>query len=411
MFNRAVAFAAVYEFHTEGDDMKFLGLRLRVAATLATMAVTSAAYADALPTPAMGSTLAANPNPFSVDTTDWLGPDMGGKIYVGGAVTGLAYYQSSPTYLAPGDAASYMDLSNAQVFVQKTDGVVQFFADFGEYSFPTIGVPYFKSSSTTSSTFGVVPEAYLKLQGQGDLADFSIEAGKLPTLIGDELGYTFQNMNVERGLLWNLEPLISRGVQINYSEGPLNVSFSWNDGTYSNVFSSLSGLISYGFNGGADTLAFAGGGSIASNPHFGALNSGSYYNLIYTHTSGPWTVSPYLQYVTTPKEVCDCTKDASSWGGALLVSYAFDDNWKLAGRVEYETSSGDPTTSFNLIGYGAGSNAWSFTLTPTYQWKVFFIRADASYITTGSVTAGDVFGAAGTNKDQGRLMLEAGVLF
>ena len=99
----------------------------------------------AMSTPAMAGPLAANSDPFSFDTTDWLG-DAGGKIYIGGALTGLAYYQSNPTRGAPGDASSYLDLDNAQVEIQKTDGWLQFYVQAGDYSLPTLGAPYSKAS-------------------------------------------------------------------------------------------------------------------------------------------------------------------------------------------------------------------------------------------------------------------------
>jgi hypothetical protein len=376
------------------------------------VAATGAAYADALPTPSMAGPLAANASPYSVDLPDWLG-DAAGKVYVTGAVTGLAYYESSPTY----DPASNVDVSNAQVFLQKTDGWLQFYAQFGLYSLPTIGQPYTKAVWATPNNFGYMPVGYVKLQGEGDWADFSVQVGKLPTLIGDEYTFTFENMNVERGLLWNLEPAVSRGIQVNYAEGPLSISVSWNDGTYSDVFSSLSGLVSYGFNGGADTLAFAAGGNVGSNQHGSALNSGSYYNLIYTHTSGPWTISPYIQYVAIPKYsytslfFLETFAPSNVWGGALLVSYSIDDNWKLAARVEYEGSSGNPATTYNIIGYGAGSNAWSLTVTPTYQWKQWFARLEPSYISAGNIAPFDGFGHNLDNKDQFRVMLETGLLF
>ena len=80
--------------------------------------------------------------------------DAGGKIYVGGAISGLAYYQANPTKLAPGDVSSYMDLSNAQITLQKTDGWLQFYVQAGNYSFPTVGTPYTKSSLATPGSFG-----------------------------------------------------------------------------------------------------------------------------------------------------------------------------------------------------------------------------------------------------------------
>lgn len=384
--------------------MKSNGLKITVAAmSLMAIAATGAANADALSTPAMSGPLAANPSPYSVDLPDWLG-DAAGKVYVTGAVTALAYTESNSV----GDPSTNVDMSNAQVFLQKTDGWLQFYGQFGLYSLPTIGVPYTKASAATPGNFGYMPVGYVKLQGEGGWADWSFEAGKLPTLIGDEYTFTFENMDIERGLLWNLEPAVSRGVQVNYASGPLSVSVSFNDGTYSDEFGSLSGLISYGFNGGADTLAFAGGGNLGSQGHVSLLNSSSYYNLIYTHTSGPWTISPYIQLVSTPK--LGAPKGTTTMGGALLVSYSFSDNWKLAGRVEYEGSSGTPVTTWNMIGYGAGSDAFSITLTPTYQWKQWFIRAEPSYISAGDVEPGDGFGPLGTKKDQFRFVLELGLL-
>jgi hypothetical protein len=84
----------------------------------------------------------------------------------------------------------------------------------------------------------------------------------------------------------------------------------------------------------------------------------------------------------------------------------------MAGRFEYETSSGSKiATAPNIIGFGAGSNAWEFTLTPTFTYKLFFARADFSYISTGSGTTGDLFGTTGKVGDQTRVMVETGVVF
>src|SRR6476659_4645646 len=103
------------ERHTkEGRTMRSFALKLALAgATLAGLA-TGSAHADALPTPAMAGPLAANANPYSIDLPDWLG-DAGGKVYVGGAVSGIAFYQSSPIDINAGDDASFIDISNAQV--------------------------------------------------------------------------------------------------------------------------------------------------------------------------------------------------------------------------------------------------------------------------------------------------------
>lgn len=375
--------------------MRISGLLL--AGALAAM--TGTANADALSTPAMGGPITANPAPLSFDAGF-------GNIYVTGAVTGLAQYQSNATHLASGDGSSTLDLSNGWVAIQKTDGLVQFYVQAGLYSFPTVGSPYEKSEDITQDTFGYVPIAYLKLQ----LSDsFSIQAGKLPTLVGAELPTTVQNINIERGLLWFQEPLVSRGVQVNYASGPLSISLSWNDGLYSNVWNTFSGLISYSL-GESGTLAAD--ASITPSRDF---NPGTQtYDLMYSVTSGPWVFAPYLQYQhfdATKAGGLTLSPSASDWGIGVLGSYAINENWSLGGRVEYEDSAGDGSAFI----YGPKSSAWSFTITPTWHKSIFFIRGEASYTTLSDYAKfgpiGLGFGKSGTKSDQARLMLETGIVF
>ena len=143
-----------------------------------------------------------------------------------------------------------------------------------------------------------------------------------------------------------------------------------------------------------------------------AQNNGQIYNLLFSHTSGPWTISPYIQYTTVPRVIgpggVPLTASGSTIGGAILTKYSFTPNFSLAGRLEYISSSGGQ----NLL-YGAGSNAWSITVTPTYQRGVFFARAELSYVGIGSGDAanGLEFGAFGNKTSQVRALVETGVDF
>ena len=67
------------------------------------------------------------------------------------------------------------------------------------------------TANTITGLYGPLPLAYLKLVK----GNFNVEVGELPTLIGAEYTFTFENMNVERGLLWGQETAISRGIQVN----------------------------------------------------------------------------------------------------------------------------------------------------------------------------------------------------
>jgi hypothetical protein len=201
-------------------------------------------------------------------------------------------------------------------------------------------------------------------------------------------------------------------VQVNYTNGPLTVSGSWNDGYYSDHYTSGSGLISYVLNP-KDTVAFAASGNFdkTSTSRFVtplAQNNGSIYNLLWTHTDGAWVINPYLQYSTTPKDLSlGLPGSASTFGGAVLVKYAFNPMFNLAGRAEYISSSG---SQVSLL-YGPKSKAWSLTLTPTWQLKTFFVRGELSYTKLDSAAPGAGFGTSGDKTDQTRAMLETGFLF
>ena len=366
-------------------------------------AAPAAPAATPMANPAMSPTLAANPNPPTFD----LGPL--GKINVDGVVSGLGFWQSVPAVDANGklNHDSYGDLSNGQIIVNKSDGIIQFYFEAGAYSVPVVGEPYYRFNKYDSATFGYVPQGFLKIVPN---STFSIEAGALPTLIGDEYTFTFENYNIERGLLWNQEPAISKGVLINLTKGPWAASFAVTDGYYSGTYSALSGLLTYTFKN-SDTLAFAAEGN-ASTPKVNDFttpaqqNDGMIYNLIYSHTSGPWTISPYLQYGKS-ESVRGVSQEGSAYGGAVLAKYSFNTMFSLGGRFEYVGSEG----ASNLLGYGGGSDALSLTLTPTFQKGIFFARGEFSFVAVGNGARGMEFGDEGANDHQLRALFEAGVLF
>ncbi len=366
----------------------------------------------AMTTPAMTGPLVANPNPLSFDA----GPLN--KIYFTGTISALGLFQSDPV---PGDHSANGDLSNGLVSLQNTEGLVQFFLQAGGYTFPTLGSPYVHHvDRATGGFFSPVPVGYLKLVPNDA---FSIQAGKLPTLIGAEYAFTFQNMNIERGLLWNQEPIVSRGVQANYLAGPLALAVSLNDGFYSDSYNWLTGSVAWTIDK-QNTLSLVGGGNfdhtdknafscrlancLFKTPFF--QNNGHIFNIIYTYNAAPWTITPYFQYTHVPGSAFfGVPRDATTVGGAVLANYTINDNVNLAGRWEYISSNG-PANSPNLL-YGPGSAAFSFTFTPTYQQGIFFVRADASIVKATDTTPGFAFGKTGTSQTQGRFVLETGIIF
>lgn len=364
--------------------------------------------------PAMAGPVAANQQPTSFD----LGPLA--KVYVTGVVSGFGQVQNNTT---PADRSSQWDVSNAQVFINKPDGLVQFFLQAGAYSLPDLGTPYVRASDAGKAFYGPFSQGFIKL---APTSSFSVMAGNLPTLIGAEYTFSFENMNIERGLLWNQENAVNRGVQANYTAGPLALAVAWSDGFYSKRFSWATLSATYTVDA-ANIVSFIAGGntkhtsvSTTATPLF--QNNEQIYDLIYTHTAGPWTFQPYLQYTHVPDlPEFGVPQSASTFGAALLMNYNFGADstpagWRLGGfnlpvRVEYISSNGSAANGAPNLLYGPGSTAWSITVTPTYQYKIFFARAELSYVRAGSTTPGLSFGASGTDTSQTRAVIEAGLVF
>jgi hypothetical protein len=381
-----------------------LGLAFASAAFADTPAAAPAPPAPTpMANPAMAGPLSANPHPATFDG----GPV--GTITVDGVLSGGGAWQSNPAFDAFGNLnqTSNGGLTNAQVIINGGVGPVSFYVQAGAYTLPSLGTPFYKASTMTNNTYGYVPQGFLKYQIN---SDWSVEGGALPTLIGAEYTFTFQNTNIERGLLWNQEPAVSKGVQVNFSHGPIAISAAVTDGYYSDVYTSISGLATYTFKN-TDSIAFAaeGNAGIARIATFATpvqQNNGQIYNLMYTHNMGPLTISPYLQYNTSPN-LPGVSLPGDTFGVAVLAKYQINPAWSLGGRVEYITSSG----AANLLGYGVNSDAWSITVTPTWQKGILFVRGELSYVGVGGGTPGLMFGSAGIQDNQFRGLLEAGVLF
>lgn len=366
--------------------------------------------------PAMSPTLALNPSPISFDA----GPL--GKLYVSGQLTGIGLVQSD-TVPAPGigNADSLLDLGSGMVTLQTVGAPLTLVVQAGAYSFATLGTAYARAGKTPELTYGNVPVAYAKYDfGNG----FSVQAGSMPTIIGAEYAFTYQNINIQRGLLWNQEPVISKGVQANYAKGPLNLSVSVNDGFFSDHYNWFSGLLTYAIDS-HNTIGLNGGFNMGhtvtnktSTPNL--QNNSSLFLASYTYSNGPLWISPYFQYTTVPADPRIGTfSGAETYSGAVLAKYSVTPQLSLAGRFEYISSSsntcrGGPAAlcviPTNLL-YGPDSDAWTLTFTPTWQKGIYFARAEASYVRIENLTPGFGFGSNFDSRDQFRGMFEVGVLF
>jgi len=354
-----------------------------------------------LTTPAITGPLQAAP-PIEFDA----GPL--GKLDLDGIVSGMGLWQSNHL---TGDDIGQAALSNGQVWIQKTNGWFQFYVQAGAYNILALGTPFLPTDKAITDLYGPVPVGFVKLVPGKNT---SIFVGALPTLMGAEYTFDFENMNIERGLLWNQENAVNRGIQVNQTMGKFTASISWNDGYYSNRYSWLSGSLTY--TKGPHSVSFIGMGNLGqtgwqtlATP---VQNNSSMYALIYTYTKGSWIIQPYYQYSDVPTNPgVGVVHGATTNGGALLLSRTFKHGFSLAGRGEYITSSGSMANSTVNLLYGPGSSAWSATLTPTFQQGRFFTRGDLSWVRANDITPGFAFGSLGANQNQPRAVIEIGFLF
>ena len=215
-------------------------------------------------------------------------------------------------------------------------------------------------------------------------------------------------------------------MQANYATGPISLALSWNDGFYSDQFTWLSGSATWKFDPANSFTAVWAANTQTTTVSTSATpllqNNSQIYDAIYTYKSGSWTFSPALQYTSVPAAPSiGVPHEGATFGAAVLVNYSFDSSCRIGAlnltgfslpfRAEFISSTGSASEGAPNLLYGPGSAAWSLTVTPTYQFKTFFARAEASYVGVSHLTTGSAFGPNGSNGRQARFLMETGFLF
>lgn len=321
------------------------------------------------------------------------------------------------TNTMPNDYQTVADIANAQIILFKNTGLLQFYLQSGYYSTPSLGTTYQRSAIQTKDSFGIVPLASVSVAPDDH---WLISAGKLNSFGGYESTFSFQNLNIDRGLLWNQTSNVSKGFQVGYSNGPISTSVTLNDGYYSNQLSWMGLATSYKYND-SNSTTFSWAGAIKSNSTDTfvtplAQNNSQIFNAIYNYKSNRFSFTPYLQYTYIPiNPSIGILGSAQTKGAAILTNYRFnkieEGRFSLPLRFEYITSAGNGNVNSPNMLYGLGSSAWSATITPTFEYQHYFVRAELSYVQAINASQGLVFGSTGTATNQTRLMMEIGLLY
>ncbi|NPB05167.1 MAG: outer membrane beta-barrel protein [Aquificae bacterium] len=210
-----------------------------------------------------------------------------------------------------------------------------------------------------------VDQAYVELM----LGKVSVLAGRILTNIGGEAPYTWQNVNIQRGLVWNGEPVFYNGFRISFDAAPFGFYFGVNDrDTADGKFA-----VEAGISGSWSELKTDWSFNVLY-PDKADENNARVFNL--TTNFGGLEFAPitfYADYLNVPTD----QGDRNAWGFALLTDLTITEKTSMGFRVERVIQE----DGVDAYGIGCGNDAWTVTLTPKYAFnRYLYLRAEASYV-------------------------------
>ncbi|HZZ64688.1 MAG TPA: outer membrane beta-barrel protein [Candidatus Baltobacteraceae bacterium] len=270
-----------------------------------------------------------------------------------------------------GAARPNTDVASGLLNFSVNSGNLHANATVGDYGFPTVGFPLIPDTADGANLelYSALPVAAISYNFDPHL---SVAAGKFAALLGQESPFTYQNVNIQRGIGWAMEPVISRGIQFAYSNGPWSATLQENDAYYSGSFRAVEGLIGWtpSTNTSLQFAAIVPGSNVPGNVTTTVGNKAE-YDLMFTRSIGKLQVLPYVLLVHSPaSSVLGYTSAENAWAGVVLGTWKFSSQMSLAVRYESArntSSTSDTSPNADLLGFGPGSSAISQTLTPTFH--------------------------------------------
>jgi hypothetical protein len=311
------------------------------------------------------------------------------------------------------DRATRANVSNAFVLLSRTQGTFQYALQGGAYSIPVVGFAGNKTIQSGANTdlYGSLPLAYVEYVPTGT---FNVSAGVLATLTGAESTFTYQNWNIQRGAVWNVENAVSRGIRASFTTGKLTATLGANDGFYSGRFGAAEGALAFAPDA-SDSLLFVAlipNSRTPGNATASVANK-ELLNVVFTRTRGNLQIAPYILYARSPAAAgLGYRGPESAFGGAILANWTLSPHFTTAFRYETLHNSStinDPSANADLVGYGPGSGVNTYTVTPGWSNGHAFARMDLSSVRVTSPAPGLAFGDHGTQRNQFRTMVEIGV--
>lgn len=196
-----------------------------------------------------------------------------------------------------------------------------------------------------------------------------VDAGKLATNVGYEVAPSYADGNILRGLVWFNQPVYYNGARATYSMSGFNVYAEANK----DAFGAGAGS-GFGINGSVANF------NAALNV-LSVVNSISIVDVILSTKLGGFDVAANVDYETKAKAAKTPGTDDNAYAAALYATFPMGAKASLPVRVEYVS---DGTSGiYGLGAAGASNTAWTFTVTPTYNFSdSTFVRAELAMVST-----------------------------
>jgi hypothetical protein len=423
---------------------------------------------------------------FALGLPDPLHYDMGffGNWDLTGGISGFGALWNNDiprTVSASDNWNGDVSIDNAIFILNKTDGQLQFTVWAGVppqtpvmgWNTPSLG-PNLSAFGAAGGThtpgrngFGHNDWLFKGYATYQPISWFSVQAGRLPSPDGTEIGVDWFNPTVFISDLNNMQTTTANGGQINFIAGPdkafyygfvpgygSTLTIRLADGYKANNVNELgfTGLWNLNPDGSDNIVAFghtrlAPAGNLGFAGFvggFGTVNSdligiGGQYVL------GNWTFIPQAQFQWLPKDIFAGSaapkgnyQEASA---EITASYQIDKRWSMSGQVQYiatnrcnptDTNCGTGAAYGNYLAldnapatagqnqgvFNAGADMLGFQMGPTWQYHNFFVRPSVAWTHLSAflhngcsgTNSGTGYGHVGCDADQFVGLLEVGFL-
>lgn len=329
------------------------------------------------------------------------------------------------------DGAQFL---NGLIELQKNTGVLQATVEIGSTNFIYLGLGTTPSSIQSYST-GPLYAGYITIAPTG--SPVTISVGQMTGLEGFEATQDYNNANIFLSQFAYVQTGQGRGVSANYTSGPVNAMVFLNDGYDTGVFNSLQAELTYTINSTNNVNVYYGGnlGKTGLNAHtygngslpYNSSHVGSapefansqMFGAYYKYTKGNLNLIPEVQYQYAKADASiGIQKEMSNAIAGLFADYTFGTSpYSIGVWGEYFDQHESAADAANGIYWFFGPNAQgeAISITPTWQYKKLFLRADLGALLLNRTSAHGLtkYGYGDQHSDDFQLsaLLETGFLF